>query len=176
MEEIVLNVEYTKKVIIDFNRNHYKFSNRMFSRICNIFASIIVVCDMFLLVLGEYDVFKSGLIIWQILMIFCIVILNTNIFPDILTNSYLKSDKLSHGLNSKMTFNKEKLVVENEIETMRLEYSKLYKVMETKEYIYLYINKNQAIIVTKKSTLEENISKLIGILRVSVNKYIDFKK
>ena len=176
MEEIVLNVEYTKKVIIDFNRNHYKFSNRIYNKICNIFVGIIVACDVLLLCLGAYDVFTLDVVICQALVVLCIAILNTNIFPDVFTNSFLKSDKLSHGLNSKMTFNKEKLVVENEIETMNLEYNKLYKVMETKEYIYLYINKNQAIIVTKQSTSEENISKLVGMLRVSVSKYIDFKK
>lgn len=176
MEKIELVVEYTKKVMKDFNRNHYKFSNRIYCKICNLFAVVIVILDILLLVLGSYNVFNLSLVIWQVLVILCIVILNTNIFPDIFTNLFLKSDRVSLGLNSKMLFDNEKLVVENEIETMKLEYSKLYKVMETKEYIYLYINKNQAIIVTKQSTSEENISKLIGTLRISVSKYIDFKK
>lgn len=176
MEEIVLNVEYTKKVVKDFNRNHFKFSNRIFSKICNIFVGIIVACDILLLCLGSYDVFTLNLIICQALVVLCIVILNTNIFPDILTKSFLKTDKISTGLKSKMTFSKEKIIVENQFETMNLEYSKLYKVMETKDYIYLYINKSQALIITKKSIACENVSKLIGMLRVGVNKYIDFKK
>ena len=172
----MIDVEYTKKLIMDFNRNHYKFSNKTFNKIFNVFAIIIAIFDVIIVIAGLYDLFTLKMILWQFLIVACIVLLNTNIFPDILTRSFLKSDKLSNGLNSKMTFHKDKVIVCNEIETMKLEYIKLYKVMETKDYIYLYINKQQAVIVNKNSTAEENISKLIGMLRVSVNNYTKFVK
>ena len=52
-----------------------------------------------------------------------------------------------------------------------IDYSSLYKVLETKEAYYLYINKSRALIVDKKDMSESDITNLTNTFKEKVPRY-----
>lgn len=52
-----------------------------------------------------------------------------------------------------------------------IDYSSLYKVLETKEYYYLYINRSRALIVDKKDMTSSDIENLTNIFKEKVPRY-----
>ena len=52
-----------------------------------------------------------------------------------------------------------------------IDYNSLYKVLETKEAYYLYINKSRALIVDKKDMSDSDITNLTSTLKEQVSKY-----
>ena len=70
------------------------------------------------------------------------------------------------NLNTKIYFYKDYLIQESSISTYKLEYSKIYKIIETEENFYIMINERQGIAIIKKNCTEE----LISFLRKTNNK------
>lgn len=52
-----------------------------------------------------------------------------------------------------------------------IDYSSLYKALETKEYYYLYINRSRALIVDKKDMTSSDIENLTSIFKEKVPRY-----
>lgn len=52
-----------------------------------------------------------------------------------------------------------------------IDYSSLHKVLETKEYYYLYINRSRALIVDKKDMTTSDIDSLTNIFKEKVLRY-----
>lgn len=52
-----------------------------------------------------------------------------------------------------------------------IEYSSLYKVLETKEYYYLYINRSKSLIVDKKDMSSSDINNLTEVFKEKVSRY-----
>ena len=52
-----------------------------------------------------------------------------------------------------------------------IDYSSLYKVLETKKAYYLYINKSRALIVDKKDMSDSDITNLTNTLKEKVPRY-----
>lgn len=176
MEQLIINVEYTKEVLRDLNRMHFKYEMRITRLIINIIAALTVICNLAILVLGAYDFYNSKVILCHFVIAIAFVISNTNIFADLSTKMFLKTDKLSLGLKQQMEFEEAKIIAKNEMETMLLSYDKIYKIMETREYIYIYLNKMQALIIDKNKTSNEELEKIKNILKDNVEKYIIFMK
>lgn len=176
VENLVTKIEYTKKVLKDLNNNHFKYETRIARKIINIITLIYISFNIIALVMGHFDYFTVRLILTQVVLLIIVGITNTSILTDISTHLFLKTDKVSLGLKTEMTFDNEKVVAVNEMENMTLTYDKLYRVLETKEYIYLYLNKQQALIVNKGNISVVELALLRDILKSNVKKYIDYMK
>ena len=176
MDKIVTKVEYTKKVLKDLNKNHFKYETRVGRRIINILLIIYFLADIFALVMGNFDYFTHTIIFINVILLMVAVITNTSILAEISTYMFLKTDKVSLGLKTEMTFDTEKIIAVNEVENMTLTYDKLYKIMETKEYIYLYLNKQQTLIINKDNISVTDLAVLRDILKSNVKKYIEYMR
>lgn len=176
MDKIVSNTTYTKKVLKDLNRNHFKYETRITRKIINIIVAIDILANLILLLMGDYTYFTTNVIFGQIFLLVIVAVINTSILADISTYMFLKTDKVSLDLKTEMTFDKENITAVNEVENMTLSYDKLYKILETKEYIYLYLNKQQSFIVNKENISVTDLAVLRDILKQNVKKYIEYMK
>ena len=86
-----------------------------------------------------------------IFCLFGVIELNTTMLP-----KYLFKKN-----NFKLSSNKDEYI----------DYSSLYKVLETKEAYYLYINKSRALIVDKKDMSDSDITNLTNTLKEKVPRY-----
>lgn len=105
-----------------------------------------------------------------IFCLFGVIELNTTMLPKL---NYKKLEKQKDNvLNTKVEYlfknNNFKLSTnKNEY----IDYSSLYKVLETKECYYLYINKSRALIVDKEDMSDKDITSLTNIFKEKVPRY-----
>ena len=69
--------------------------------------------------------------------------------PNISVSKILKFDKTFENTENKYEFYEDYLFVENKYGSTKVDYNDLYKVYETKNNIYIYINSTQAFLVSK---------------------------
>lgn len=105
-----------------------------------------------------------------IFCLFGIVELNTTMLPRLNYHKLKKSkdsvlntkiEYLFKKNNFKLSTNKDEYI----------DYTSLYKVLETKEYYYLYINSSRAFIVDKKDMSDKDINALTTIFKEKVPRY-----
>lgn len=105
-----------------------------------------------------------------IFCLFGIVELNTTMLPRLNYHKLKKSkdsvlntkiEYLFKKNNFKLSTNKDEYI----------DYTSLYKVLETKEYYYLYINSSRAFIVDKKDMSDKDINVLTTIFKEKVPRY-----
>lgn len=176
MEKVVSNVEYTEELLKEFNRLHNRYSTRVLDKFVNVLATIIFICDLIILCVLGITGFDITLILANLIFIFLLIGINTDIVSDFATKMFLKSDKINLNSKALQTFTKEAVSTVDELTTSTIPYSKLYKVMETEKYIFYYLNKMQAGIVVKANNTAEEIEFISSTLKENVKKYIVYNK
>lgn len=105
-----------------------------------------------------------------IFCLFGVIELNTTMLPKL---NYHKLEKTKDSvLNTKIEylFKKNNFKLSSNKDEY-IDYSSLYKVLETKKTYYLYINKSRALIVDKKDMSDSDITNLTNTLKEKVPRY-----
>lgn len=155
-EEIKLKTvtTYTEEEYLKFNQFHVFKRNIIgviFFAIC---ATIIILSATVMLFVQSYlqaCFFYVFIIVMGLLYIYS---------PKIAVKRILKTDKVLKDSVQEYTFFSTYLTLKNQNSETKLEYEKLFRIYETKTNFYLYINKFQAFLVSKKEMKEDEIELL----------------
>lgn len=165
MKEIKIITIYSEDVIKSFLRIFY------FERIKNI-RIILNILIVILILYFFINIDNSNILdyIAFIFALFGILELNTNMMPSI--NYKRIKNKKDNIINTKIKyiFKKNNFQITTDKDEY-IDYDKLYKVINTKDAYYLYINKNRAFIVDKTNLKDEDITILNNKFKEKVPVY-----
>ncbi len=105
-----------------------------------------------------------------IFCLFGIIELNTTMLPKLNYRKLAKSKDSVLNTKIEYLFKKNNFKLSSNKDEY-IDYNSLYKVLETKEAYYLYINKSRALIVDKKDMSDSDITNLTSTLKEQVSKY-----
>ncbi len=161
--EIKNNTIYTNDLVKEFLRVYYFDKIKTIRIIMNILIAVLVVRFFFLDNTTTID------IITFIFSLFGIIELNTNMLP---YTNYKRLEKRKDSI-LKYLFKEYNFMIDNGKEEY-INYKDLYKIIESDNTYYLYINKYKAFIVSKEGISKNNIEKLSNNFKdkVSTYKYI----
>lgn len=169
MKEIKTTTIYNDTIIKNFLRTYY------FERTKNtrIFLNILIT----ILIIYFFINHKNNTTIDYITFIFAlfgIIEINTNMLPN-LSYKRIKSKKDTPiDTKIKYTFKKNNFQI-NTTKEEYIDYDKLYKIINTKDTYYLYINKSKSFIVDKTNLKKEEITILTNIFKEKVSNYKETK-
>lgn len=144
MEKIFENTTtYTPDVYAEFVRFH----NQKYSLKYNLYTLFMVFIISFCLVLQ----FSNNNILLGIgFVLFMIIFLLWRIYhPSFFVKKEANSDKVKKHLKNTYYFYDKYMQIKNVNDNVKLRYYKLYKVFETENYFYLYVNKNYSFVLDK---------------------------
>ena len=166
MKEIKNTTTYNENLVRDFLNIYYKERTKKIRALLNILIITIIL---------YFFTNKSKTIIDYITYIFAlfgILELNTTMIPRL--NLYRLKKSKNSILNDKIKYIFKKrnfTIITNKEEY--IDYNLLYKVVETDNYYYLYINKYRTLIVDKSNMDSEDINELSNRLKSEVSTYIE---
>lgn len=146
MEKLFENkTTYTKDTYMEFLRFHAKTYNLSYTLYTVFWAIIFILC--------VYAAFDSGnrmqgVIITVILIGFVTYRLYR---PKRVVENELKSDKVSNNNTNTFSFYNNNFLVENNNGSFSFRYFMLRRIFETDDFFYLYVSKENAFLVSKKS-------------------------
>lgn len=152
MKEIKTTTTYSEEKIKTFLKIYYFERIKTTRILINILIAILII---YFFINYKYN---TGLdFIAFIFALFGILELNTNMLPNI--NYKRIQNKKDNIINTKIKyiFKKNNFQITTDKEEY-IDYDKLYKVINTKDSFYLYINKNRALIVDKNNLKDEDIT------------------
>ena len=171
---IVVQTTYTKENYIQFNRVHY----RLQFRIQKWFFLVFILFTLPLIYLSfAYDM-KSYVMPIFIIALDIILLLEsfTNLLPDLQTKRILKTDHLIDGMVTTYTFYADRFDMENSMSKGEVPYEKLYQIIETPTYFYLYLNKMSAYLVSKEEFSDQELEKVKGYFQTKFHGKYYFRK
>ena len=160
MEPLFINkTKYSKQVykkFIEFHQNKY---GRQYS----LYTIVVVLLFIFCLAMQiRYDNFQLA----SIFILAIILFLLWRFFHPIKElKDELKSDKLQEEQTFTFSFYPNFFIISNGSEKNKCYYWKLYKVFETSDFIYLYINKKYAYLLSKKCFCSGNYNDFNSFIR-----------
>lgn len=146
MEKLFENTtSYNSRVYGDF----LKFHNEKYNLKYNLYTITILACIAFCIVLQ----FLNKQITMGILFVFVMVaFLSYRVYhPYLFIKKEANSNKIKKEMKNTYSFYNKYMEIKNSSSKVKLKYYKLYKFFETKEYFYLYINKNYSFILDKNN-------------------------
>lgn len=144
MEKLFENTTtYTSDVYAEFVRFH----NQKYNLKYNLYTLFMLVLIVFCMV----SQFLYGNILLGIAFVFFMIIfLIWRVFhPSFFVKKEANSDKVKKQLKNTYSFYDKYMQIKNTKDNIKLNYYKLYKVFETENYFYLYINKNYSFVLSK---------------------------
>lgn len=144
MEKLFENTTtYTPEVYKDF----VLFHNKKYNLKYHLYTLFI----LFLIVFCMVSQFLHGDIVLGIcFVIFMILFLTWRVFyPNFFVKKEAKSDKVQKQMKNTYSFYDKYMTIKNQKDNIKLNYYKLYKIFETENYFYLYINKNYSFVLDK---------------------------
>lgn len=135
---------YTKELYLEFSKFHLRKRSLITAIPLYICMAIMTLSSILLIVLN-LDI-SAGI---AFLILSLAVILIYIFLPNISVSKVLKFDKTFENTENKYEFYEDYLFVENKYGSTKVDYNDLYKVYETKNNIYIYINSTQAFLVSK---------------------------
>lgn len=170
--EIKASSVYDKKTIADFTRHSIKKLTPLYIIISAIFVFLFVI-DLYNIIVfyAPVSVLVVHLLIFILFSLYLYVLI-----PNL---NYKRQKTMTDTVNE-YTFYDTKLVAISTSKgmtgTSEIEYSSLNKVFETKEYIYIYIAKEKALIINKSTItngsvdeIHDAITSQIGIKKYKIN-------
>ncbi len=154
MKEIKTTTTYSEEKIKTFFKIYYFERIKTTRILINILIAILII---YFFINYKYNTWLD--FIAFIFALFGILELNTNMLPNI--NYKRIQNKKDNIINTKIKyiFKKNNFQITTDKEEY-IDYDKLYKVINTKDSFYLYINKNRALIVDKNNLKDEDITTL----------------
>lgn len=122
---------------------HNKMNNWKYWLYTAIFVIAFLTCASVLIVNHEYT---TALFIFLIALLF---IGYRTVYPYYKVEKEVKKDKIQSNLQNVFYFYDKKFEVTNEQEDRIMRYSRLYKVYENKEFFYMYLDKENALVLEK---------------------------
>ena len=171
---IVVQTTYTKENYIQFNRVHY----RLQFRIQKWFFLVFILFTLPLIYLSFAYEMKSYVMPIFIIVLDSILLLEsfTNLLPDLQTKRILKTDHLIDGMVTTYTFYADRFDMENSMSKGEVPYEKLYRIIETPTYFYLYLNKMSAYLVSKEEFSDQELEKVKGYFQTKFHGKYYFRK
>ncbi len=170
--EIKASSKYDWETIKNFN----KFHNFTRTKALNIGLIILdVVCVLLFLLAATLSILEFETIMIYVLLLFVNIMLIFVRF--ILPKIQYKQNKMLHGVVNEATFKDNEISIEQRGEnvcgTTTVKYDAVWRVYETKDFIYLYVNLRQAYIVDKATVTSGTAADLRMFLMktVGMSKY-----
>lgn len=146
MEKLFENkTTYTKDTYMEFLRFHTKTYNLPYMAYTMFWAAIFILCIYLAFSSGNR---LQGVIITIILICFVVYRVYR---PKKLVDNELKSEKISTNNINVFSFYDKNFLVENNNGVFTFRYFMLHRVFETDDFFYLYVNKENAFLVAKKT-------------------------
>lgn len=146
MEKLFENkTTYTKDTYMEFLRFHTKTYNLPYMAYTMFWAAIFILCIYLAFSSGNR---LQGVIITIILICFVVYRVYR---PKKLVDNELKSEKISTNNTNVFSFYDKNFLVENNNGVFTFRYFMLHRVFETDDFFYLYVNKENAFLVAKKT-------------------------
>ena len=146
MEKLFENkTTYNKDTYMEFLRFHTKTFNLSYMAYTFFWAVIFMYCIYLSFSLNER---LQGVIITLVLIGFVFYRLYK---PKKIVEKELKSDKISSNNSNTFTFYQKNFKVKNNNGSFEFRYFMLHRVFETDKFFYLYVNEENAFLVSKRS-------------------------
>lgn len=171
---IVVQTTYTNENYIQFNRVHY----RLQFRIQKWFFLVFILFTLPLIYLSFAYEMKSYVMPIFIIVLDIILLLEsfTSLLPDLQTKRILKTDHLIDGMVTTYTFYADRFDMKNSMSKGEVPYEKLYRIIETPTYFYLYLNKMSAYLVSKEEFSDQELEKVKGYFQTKFHGKYYFRK
>lgn len=146
MEKLFENkTTYSEDVYMEFVEFHNKTHNLSYIAYTVFWSAVFALCMYLAFSIGNI---YQGTLVTVILIGFLLY----RIFrPNFLVKKELKSDKIANNNTNIFSFFEKNFKVQNGKGNFDFKYLLLYKVYETSDYFYLYVNRENAFLVSKKS-------------------------
>ncbi|MDD3304104.1 MAG: YcxB family protein [Clostridia bacterium] len=150
---------YTKELYLNFNKFHLRTRNKALSISLYICMGIMIISSLLLIFL-KLDI-SAGV---TFLILSAVIVLSYIYLPNISVNRILKFDKTFENNENQYKFYENEFEVSNPFGNTKIKYEDLYRVYDTKEVLYIYINTRQAFLISK-SGFNEDLENAIEFLK-----------
>lgn len=155
--------ENTTTYTSDIYKEFVEFHNKKYNFRYHLYTMFILFLIVFCMVLQ----FLYGNITLGIIFVFVMVffLLYRVFHPYLFVKKEAKSDKIQKQLKNTYSFYDNYMEIKNNKNIVKLKYFKLYKIFETENNFYLYINKNYSYVLTKDGFTTGNPEKFYKFLK-----------
>lgn len=151
--------KYTKEVYQKYLKFHQsKYGNKY--RFITIFY-ILLLCFCIIMNLKYWNIITT-LILAITLTIFCFY---RFFYPIKKVKKELKTEKFKKEKEFTFTFYEKYFVISDKKVSEQIRYWKLHRIFETKDFFYLYINKDHAFLLDKSTFIKGNTSEFLKFLK-----------
>lgn len=130
----------------------------------------VILCALLILIFA-FGINDSGIYLRSIFLLIVSII----VYPAFLIGvkfSYLSQNKKAIDTNIEYTFTDEKIIINGSVgqtkENIEMPYSNIQKVIDTKKYIFLFVNPQNAFLVDKNSFEKGDSTKVLALLKLKV--------
>lgn len=151
--------KYTKEIYekyLQFHQNKFKNKYTFTTIVTILLLSFCIIINL------QYLKYSTAFILFAILGAFCFY---RFIYPNKQVEKELKTEKFKKEKEFTFTFYEKFFVISDKKKSEKIKYWKLYRVYETKEFFYLYIDKNHAFLLDKSTFIKGNTSKFLKFLK-----------
>lgn len=160
MEKLFENTTtYTSSVYAEF----VKFHNKKYNLKYNLYTLFMLFLIVFCMVL---QFLYSNITLGILFVLFMVAFLFWRVFhPYFFVKKEANSSKVTKQMKNTYSFYNNYFEIKNDADDVKLPYYKLYKVFETENYFYLYINKNYSFVLAKDSFSLGNVDEFYGFMK-----------
>lgn len=148
---------------IDEYKKFVKFHNKKYNLNYNLYTLFVLFLIMFCTV-SSFSSKNTKLGILFIIIAICFIIYRI-LHPYLFVKKEATSEKIGKELTNTYTFYEDYFRIKNNKQTIKLKYHKLYKIFETKDNFYLYINKNHSFVLSKNTFTIGKVSDFYGFIK-----------
>ena len=151
--------KYTKQIYQKYLQFHQsKYGNKYtFTTI----VTILFLCFCFIMNL-KYSNYNTSILLVIVLIVFCFY---RFFYPVKKVEKELKTEKFENEKEFTFTFYEKFFIISDTKSSEKIKYWKLYKVYETDEFFYLYINKDHAFLLDKSTFIRGNTTEFLKFLK-----------
>lgn len=155
--------KYTKEIYQKYLQFHQDKFGMKYKFITILTILLLSFCFIINLKYSNYDtafIFIIVLILFFIYRFF---------YPIKKVKKELKTEKFEKEKEFTFTFYDKFFIISNEKDSKKIKYWKLYKIYETEEFFYIYIDKTHAFLLDKSSFSKGNTSEFLKFLKKKIN-------
>ena len=154
--------KYTKEIYqkyLEFHQNKFGLKYKFITILVFLLLSFCFIINL------KYSNYNTAFVFIIALISFFIYIFFA---PTKKIQKELKTEKFEKEKEFTFTFYNNFFVISDKKNSEKIKYWKLYKIYETKEFFYLYINKSHALLLDKSSFSKGNISEFFKFIRKKI--------
>ncbi len=154
--------KYTKQIYqkyLEFHQNKFGLKYKFITILVFLLLSFCFIINL------KYSNYNTAFVFIIALISFFIYIFFA---PTKKIQKELKTEKFEKEKEFTFTFYNNFFVISDKKNSEKIKYWKLYKIYETEEFFYLYINKSHALLLDKSSFSKGNISEFFKFIRKKI--------